>query len=189
TPNDRLSVTLVRFHNPQEYPFVLAAAPNVPGYPGADKFDNYFGTIGYTKIISPSVVNEFHFTAQRDNNALNNPAANLPKPSALGVDVTPDLATGPPQILFDASNLLLGFNINGPADYADTSYDCSDTFWGIRGRHTFQAGASLCFVRSMAVCAGAGAGVASTSTREPSALFVAIRSARSFRMNGRLLPI
>ena len=159
TPNDRLSVTLVRFHNPQDYPFVLAAAPNVPGYPGLDKFDNYFGTIAYTKVISPTIVNELHFTAQRDNNALNSPAVNLPKPADLGVAVTPDLATGPPQILFDASNLLLGFNINGPADYADTSYGYSDTLSFIRGRHTFKAGASLSFVENNAFFAYASNGV------------------------------
>ena len=159
TPNDRLSVTLVRFHNPVAYPFVVGAAPDVPGYPGLSKFDNYFGNIGYTKIISPTVVNEFHFTAQRDNNALNNPAVSRPIPSALGVAVTPDLATGPPQILFDISGLFLGFNINGPADFADTSYVYSDTFSLIKGKHSLKGGASLSFVENNAFFAYAANGV------------------------------
>jgi hypothetical protein len=154
TPSDRLSVTLVKYHNPQDYPFIIGngflSPPNVPGYPGSDLFDNYFGNVAYTKIISPSIVNEFHFTAQRDNNSLNNPAATLPKPSALGINITPDAAIGPTQLLFNASNLGIGFNINGPADYADTTYVYADSLSWIRGKHSIKAGASLGFVENNA---------------------------------------
>jgi len=154
TSTDRLSITLVRFHNPQDYPFTVASGftsvPNVPGYPGADKFDNYFGNIAYTKIISPSVVNEFHFTAQRDNNSLNNPAATLPTPSELGINITSDDAIGPTQIILTASNLGLGFNINGPADYADTTYVYADSLSWIHGKHSFKMGASAGWVQNNA---------------------------------------
>lgn len=154
TSADHLAITLVRFHNPQAYPFTVASGftsvPNVPGYPGADTFDNYFGTIAYTKIISPSVVNEFHFTAQRDNNSLNNPAAKLPIPSQLGINITPDDAIGPTQIILTASNLGLGFNINGPADYADTTYVYADSVSWIHGKHSFKAGASAGWVQNNA---------------------------------------
>ena len=118
---DHLAVTLVRSHNPQDYPFLLSGAPDVPGYPGEDLFNNYFGNIAYTKVISPAAVNEFHFIAQRNYNSLDNPAATLPKPGELGINITPDDAIGPTQILLNASNLQLGFNANGPAYYADTT--------------------------------------------------------------------
>src|SRR3984957_2744455 len=150
TSADRLSVTLVRFHNPYEYPFVQNGAPNVAGFPGNDKFDNYFGNVSYTKVISPTVVNEFHFTAQRDYNSLNNPAAKLPTSNALGIQNTPDVATGPTQMLLYASNLQLGFNINGPAYFADTTYGYQDSVTWNRGKHTFKAGASISWVQNNA---------------------------------------
>ena len=150
TSNDRLAITLVRFHNPYDYPFVQSGAPNVPGYPGDDRFDNYFGNVGYTKVISPTIVNEFHFTAQRNYNSLNNPAAKLPTSNQLGVMNTPDDPTGPAQMLLTASNLQLGFNINGPAYYADTTYGYEDALTWNRGKHTWKAGASLAFVQNNA---------------------------------------
>jgi hypothetical protein len=154
TAADRLSITLVRFHNPQGYPFTVASgftsAPNVPGFPGADLFDNYFGNLAYTKTISPTIVNEFHFTAQHDNNSLNNPAVKLPTPAELGINITPDDAIGPTQMLLNISNLGLGFNINGPADYADTTYSYNDAITWIRGKHTWKAGASLAYVQNNA---------------------------------------
>jgi len=150
TSTDRLSITLVRFHNPYDYPFVQSGAPNVAGFPGNDKFDNYFGNVAYTKVISPTVVNEFHFTAQRDYNSLNNPAIKLPTPAALGIQITPDDATGPSQMLLNASNLQLGFNINGPAYFADTTYGYQDSVTWNRGKHTWKAGASLTYVQNNA---------------------------------------
>ncbi len=158
TSSDRLAITLVRFHNPYDYPFVQNGAPNVAGFPGNDTFDNYFGNVSYTKVISPTVVNEFHFTAQRDYNSLNNPAIKLPTSNELGIQNTPDDATGPTQMLLTASNLQLGFNINGPAYYADTTYGYSDTVSWIRGKHSFKAGASLTFVQNNAFFAFASNG-------------------------------
>jgi hypothetical protein len=150
TSADHLAITLVLFQNPQAYPFVTAGAPDVPGFPGTDRFNNYFGNIAYTKIISPTVVNEFHFIAQRDYNSLNNPAATLPKPDQLGINITPDDAIGPTQILLNASNLQLGFNINGPAYYADTTYNYTDSLTSIRGKHSLKAGFSLAYVQNNA---------------------------------------
>ncbi|HUO31833.1 MAG TPA: TonB-dependent receptor [Bryobacteraceae bacterium] len=158
TAADRLAITLVRFHNPFDYPFVQSGAPNVPGFPGDDTFDNYFGNVGYTKVISPTIVNEFHLTAQRDYNSLNNPAIKLPTSNALGIQNTPDDATGPAMMLLNASNLQLGFNINGPAYYADTTYAYEDSVSWIRGKHSFKAGASLAYVQNNAFFAFASNG-------------------------------
>jgi Carboxypeptidase regulatory-like domain/TonB dependent receptor len=158
TSADRLAITLVRFHNPFDYPFVQNNAPNVAGFPGNDTFDDYFGNVSYTKVISPTVVNEFHFVAQRNFNSLNNPAIKLPTSNQLGVQNTPDDATGPTQMLLYASNLQLGFNINGPAYYADTTYGYADSVSWIRGKHSFKAGASLTFVQNNAFFAYASNG-------------------------------
>src|SRR3989442_3957961 len=140
---DHISVTLSKFHNPQMYPFITGFAPNVPGFPGKSQFDNYFGTISWLRVISPYLVNEAHITVQRDNNQLNDPASQQPGPSALGVNITPDQVTGPPQILLNNSGPQIGFNLNGPARYADTTYLYADTVTWIRGRHAWKVGASF----------------------------------------------
>jgi len=140
---DRFSLTLDKFHNPVEYPFLPGATPNVPGFPGLSEFNNYFGSVGYTRTISTSTLNEFHFTAQRADNRLNFPGKLQPSPSGLGIAITPDQATGPPQVLLEISGPQLGFNVNGPAHYADTTYVLADTFTAIRGHHTLKAGGSL----------------------------------------------
>ena len=149
---DHFTLTMAKFHNPVEYPFLPGVAPNVSGFPGLSEFNNYFGAIGYTRTISPTLLNEFHITAQRDSNRLNVPGTTQPGPSDLGpINVTPDQTTGPPQILLNISGAQIGFNINGPANYADTTYVFSDTFTWTRGRHTFKAGGSLGIVQNNAV--------------------------------------
>ena len=146
---DRFTLTLVKFHNPQKYAFLPGAAPNVPGFPGLMQYNNYFGGLSYLRTLSTTTLNEFHFTAQRNDNLLNFPGAAKPGPSDLGVQITPDQTTGPPQILL-ASGPQIGFNLNGPAHYADTTYLFSDTFTRTRGRHTIKAGGSMGIVQNNA---------------------------------------
>jgi len=151
TQNDRISLTLTKFHNPVAYPFLLSQAPNVPGYPGKNQFDNYFGNLNYTKTVSQTMLNEFHMTAQRAGNSLNFPARQLPGPANLGaVGITPDQVTGPPQILLNVSGPQLGFNINGPAYYADTTYVYADTLSWSKGRHTWKFGGAVGIVQNNA---------------------------------------
>lgn len=148
---DHFTLTMAKFHNPVEYPFLPGVAPNVSGFPGRSEFNNYFGALGYTRTISPTLLNEFHITAQRDSNRLNVPSSTQPGPSDLGVLITPDQTTGPSQILLNISGAQIGFNINGPANYADTTYVFADTFTWTRGRHTLKAGGSLGIVQNNAV--------------------------------------
>lgn len=146
--NDRISLTLTKFHNVLDFPFLPAGlTPNVPGFPGTSKFDNYFGNVAYLRTFSANTINEFHLTAQRANNSLDFPARNLPGPSSLGVAVMPDQTTGPPQIQLAASGVNLGFNGNGPADYADNTYEFSDTFTRVHGKHTLKMGGQLTIVQ------------------------------------------
>jgi hypothetical protein len=150
TQNDRISLTLTKFHNPVAYPFLLSQAPTVSGFPATNQFDNYFGNLNYTKTITQTMLNEFHMTAQRAGNSLNFPARKLPGPADFGVNVTPDQVTGPPQILLNASGPQLGFNINGPAYYADTTYVYVDALSWTRGRHTWKFGGAIGIVQNNA---------------------------------------
>ena len=151
---DRLTYTMSINHNPVYYPFLattsFGSAPNVPGYPGLNRTDQYFGNIGYTRAVSHAMLNEFRFTAQRGEYKLNIPQRQLPGPQDLGVNITPDLITGPPQMLFAASGLQIGFNVNGPARYADTTYGYTDTFFWMRGHHTWKLGISLNIIQNNA---------------------------------------
>ncbi len=127
TAKDHITLTLDKFHNPQEYPFLPGLAPNVPGFPGLSTFGDYFGSVAYTRLFSASTINEFHLTAQRNDNHLNYPGTTLPGPSQLGAAITPDQTTGPPQLLFNGGPQI-GFNLNGPAHFTDTTYMFGDTF-------------------------------------------------------------
>jgi hypothetical protein len=151
---DRLTYSMSINHNPVYYSFLttrsLGSAPNVPGYPGLNRTDEYFGNIGYTRTVSRTMLNEFRFTAQRGEYKLNIPQRQLPGPQDLGINITPDLTTGPPQILFAASGLQIGFNANGPARYADTTYGNTDTFSWMRGHHTWKFGISLNIIQNNA---------------------------------------
>jgi hypothetical protein len=151
---DRLTYTMSINHNPVYYPFLattsFGSAPNVPGYPGLNRTDEYFGNIGYTRTVSQTMLNEFHFTAQRGEYKLNIPQRQLPGPRDLGTNITPDLTTGPPQVLFAASGLQIGFSANGPARFADTTYGYTDTFSWMHGHHTWKFGVSLNIIQNNA---------------------------------------
>ncbi|HXX99457.1 MAG TPA: TonB-dependent receptor, partial [Candidatus Limnocylindrales bacterium] len=154
TVKDRIAYTMSINHNPVTYPFLattsFGSAPNVPGFPGLNRVDEYFGNIGYTRVVSQTTLNEFHFTAQRGEYSLNQPQRKLPGPLALGINITPDDVTGPSQMLFAASGLQIGFNVNGPAKFADTTYGYTDSLTWSRGHHTWKFGGSLNIVQNNA---------------------------------------
>jgi hypothetical protein len=154
TLKDRFTLTLATFKNPVNYPFLtttsLGSAPNVPGYPGLNTFTSYFGSIAYSRTFSQTLLNEFRMTAQTIDNKLNFPQRSLPGPNALGINITPDQVTGPTQMLFANSGLQIGFNINGPANYADTTYSYVDTLSWTKGRNTFKMGGTIGVVQNNA---------------------------------------
>ena len=139
TQKDRLAVTLGALRNPTLNPF--SAEANVAGFPVTTINHRYFSNFAYTRVFSPTLLNEFRFTAQRNNNFQNVPAVTLPKPSALGVGVTPDNPTGPTQLAF-GSGLTLGFSRNGPTTLIDNTFTWSDTVSWMKGSHGLKFGAS-----------------------------------------------
>ena len=145
TSNQRLSLTLVRNHEPQLAPFPTA---NVPGYPALNTADEYFGGITYTSVITPSLLNEVHFTAQR---LLNNSGISpkpLPTATSLGMQITPDVSDGPPTIGFGVEGLTLGIASSSPGRYADTTYSWTDNVsWNV-GNHNFKFGGQFAIVQN-----------------------------------------
>jgi len=148
TPNERLSVTLVSNHNPQLLPFQESAGvatpggqPNVPGFPSLSLYNQYFGGITFTSVITPALINEAHFTAQRALNSSGDPAgAKLPTPTELGMNIRSDINNGPPLIQLAQSGLNLGEVSSFPGSYADTTYAFTDNMSWTKGRHYFKFG-------------------------------------------------
>ena len=133
---DRLSITLGRVDNPTILPF---SAVNAPGFPTSTTSKRYFSNIAYTTVFSPAVLNDFRFTAQRDNQNQSVPARNLPTASQLGIGVTPDNPTGPPRLSF-ASGLSIGFSPQGPTTLINNTFNFYDSLSWVKGKHSMKFG-------------------------------------------------
>jgi outer membrane receptor protein involved in Fe transport len=133
---DKVSATLGSFWGTTLDPFIFA---NVSGFPDMNRTRTYFTNASYSHVFSPSVLNEFRFTFQRNDLNQRVPAANLPTSQQLGIGITPDLATGPTNILFD-TGLALGFSENGPTRLVDNTFAYTDTLSWVKGRHTWKFG-------------------------------------------------
>ena len=137
TQNDHVFVTLGSSRNPQLSPFVFA---NVPGFPNATYANRYLGSANYTKTITPSLLNEFRFTAQRNNVFQAVPAGKAPTPNQLGIGIISDDPTGPTNI--GLTSLSLGYSVQGPTNLIDNTYTWSDTLTWNHGKHNFKGGFS-----------------------------------------------
>ena len=135
---DKLAITLGYLNNPTIQPF---SAVNVPGFPISTTGKRYYANIGYTSVFSARTVNDFHFTAQRDNQNQAVPARQLPTASQLGIAITPDNPTGPPRLSF-ASGMSIGFSPQGPTTLINNTFTTSDTISWVKGNHSMKFGGS-----------------------------------------------
>jgi outer membrane receptor protein involved in Fe transport len=135
TTKDHLMVTLGASRNPTLNPFATA---NVSGFPDNYFVNRYSGTVAYTRTFSPTLINEFRFSAQR--NALKNaiPATSLPTATKLGINQISDDPTGPPNLSF--TSLSTGFSVQGPTTEFDNTYNWSDALTWVHGRHSLKTG-------------------------------------------------
>jgi hypothetical protein len=134
TEKDKITVTLSSSRNP-------ILTPGNPTYPYVGNNDRYAGTVSYIKTISPTMLNEFRFTAQRNNGLQASPATTLPKPNALGINIISDDPSGPTNLGFN-SGLTTGFSPQGPTHLIDNTYIWSDVFTMTKGRHGLKMGFS-----------------------------------------------
>jgi hypothetical protein len=138
TEKDRLSATIGGSRNPTLVPFPLSGAP---GFASLDGRNNYFTNLAYTRTFTPSLLNEFRFTTQRNNILQDQPASSAPGPSALGfTNITPDQTTGPPILFFDSTGLDVGFSPQGPTHEIQNAFIYSDVLSWTHGKHTWKFG-------------------------------------------------
>src|ERR1700688_1424443 len=136
---DKLTVTLGGIRNPQLNPFQFAT---VPGFGNTTQNNSYFGNLAYSRTISPKMVNEFRILIQRNNVLQDAPATKLPTAAGLGIGITPDQPTGPPNILFD-NGMSLGFSEQGPTRLVNNTFGFTDTLSYIHGRNNFKMGGGI----------------------------------------------
>ncbi len=79
------------------------ANANVPGYYSEVTFNQtYSGNITYTHTFTPTLFNELRVSvAAPPPPSYRAPIASLPSPASLGIQITPDLTTGPTNLDFD----------------------------------------------------------------------------------------
>src|SRR5580704_7436103 len=136
---DKISATIGLNRTPFSNPFPFAT---VPGFGSLTVANYYYTNIGYTRVFSPTLLNEFHFVSHRSNYLADTPANHLPPPSAFGVAVTPDVPTGPTNLLFD-TGLAIGNSENGPTRYVENTFSWTDSVSWTRGKHNWKFGAGF----------------------------------------------
>jgi len=141
TARDKITTTLGGHKDKTLDPYEFAS---VNGYPNTNTVNNYFASIAYTRTLSNTMLNEFRFTAQRDlvNQEFVSGANGAQNASTLGVGITPDQPTGPPNLWFD-NNLYVGYSEQGPTTLANDTFSYVDTFSWVKGKHNWKFGAGF----------------------------------------------
>ncbi len=129
----------------------------VPGFPnhGAENF--YFVNLSYTRLFTPTVLNEFHFVYHRTNDRYSltgagsaPPTYSAVTPQALGDagstanpgGIFPDLVTGPPVIYMD-NGFAIGPSIQGPTRLIENTYAWTDAVSWTQGKNNWRFGAGF----------------------------------------------
>jgi hypothetical protein len=139
TPKDRLSVTLGWSKQIVVNPYANA---NVNGFSNETDTKKYYAAANYVKTFSASLLNDFRFTAQRNNNFQSVPVQKLPAPAELGIGIISDHPTGPSVLVF-SSGMTAGFSNQGPTALIDNTFTWNDTLSWLKGAHTFKTGATF----------------------------------------------
>lgn len=136
---DTLSATFTAHDQETTNPFGNAS---VSGYSAANYGQTYSGSINYIHVFTPSILNEARVTAVRTTPSQDIPLGPLSKvtPADLGINITPDLVTGPPILYFYGTGLSTGFSGGGPTTFANTVYAYYDNLSWTKGKHTMKYG-------------------------------------------------
>src|SRR5437667_6442696 len=110
TPKDRISATFGYSTLTQLNPFTVSTSNNwVAGFPNQTQTKPYYLALNYVRTFSPSLLNDFRLTGQRNNTFQAVPTKKLPTAADLGIGITSDDPTGPPILRFATSDTYMGF--------------------------------------------------------------------------------
>jgi hypothetical protein len=137
---DKISATLGLN---KTYNYNSLDASSVAGYPSISRANYYFLNLEYTRIFSPTLLNEFHFVAHRSNYISDVEAkASTFNDSDLGINVTPDITTGPTNIYFD-TGFYIGPSENGPTRYLENTFSWTEALSWTKGKNNWKFGAGF----------------------------------------------
>ena len=151
---DALSAFYIFDDQPQIYPFQIihgaSSGGDVPvgsGFSNAQRFQT--GSLSWTRTISPTMVNEFRFAANRSATFQSVPTDKT-TPAALGFSaVNPDDPAGAaPPLMYVNGSFTLGPSPQGPTKLHDVTFQYQDTLSWTRGRHDLKFGVDLRWVRN-----------------------------------------
>ena len=136
---DKISATVGLNRPPftTAYPFATVA-----GFPSKTPSNYYFTNIEYTRVFSPTLLNEFHFVTHRSNYVGDVPGRQLPTSNSLGIGINSDQATGPTNLFFD-TGLAIGMSENGPSRFVENTFSWTDAVSWTHGRHNWKFGAGF----------------------------------------------
>lgn len=137
---NKISISLGGFRNPVLNPFVYSTGP---GFPNTGFTHNYILNGTYYHTFNPNVVNEFRGFTQRSNTSQDAIGRKLPSAADLGIGITPDNPTGPPNLNFNNGSAEYGFSVQGPTSLIDNTFGFLDTVSWVRGRHNMKFGGGL----------------------------------------------
>jgi hypothetical protein len=151
---DTLSAFYILDDQPQTFPFEVVKGASTGGdVPVGSGFTNsqryQTGSISWTRTISPTMLNELRFSADRVA-TFDSVPTDTTSPSALGFQtVTPDdpKGTAPPAISVSGA-FNLGPSPQGPTKIHDVTFQYQDTFSWTRGKHSLKFGADLRWIRN-----------------------------------------
>lgn len=122
------------------FSFSSGLGANVPGFPDNRLTNTYYGAVTYTHLFTASLINELRVNAQRNNLLSYQPVGNQPTVTELGVQITPDQATGPALLSFNGSGLSVGYSPNGPTNLIDNTYALTDNVSWVKSGHNLKFG-------------------------------------------------
>jgi hypothetical protein len=152
---DTISGVYLFDDSPDFFPFQIVKGASTGGdvpvgsaFSDAKRFQT--GSLTWTHTISPSMVNEFRFAANRAA-TLQAVPQDTTSPQALGfTNVSPDdpAGTAPPLMFIDPLNLNLGPSPQGPTKLHDATFQYQDTISLTRGKHNLKFGTDLRWIRN-----------------------------------------
>ncbi len=151
---DTLSAFYIFDDQPQVWPFEIlngaSTGGDVPvgsGFTDARRYQT--GSISWTRTISPTMLNELRFAANR-RATFDAVPMDKTSPSALGfTTVIPDDPAGTaPPVVSIGGGPTLGPSPQGPTKEHDVTFQYQDTFSWTKGRHSLKFGADLRWIRN-----------------------------------------
>ena len=137
--NNKVSISLGGNRNPVVNSFQYSTGP---GFPNGGFNHNYILNGTFYHTFTPNVVNEFRGFTQRASVLQDSIGRKLPTATDLGIGVTPDNPTGPPNLYF-GNGAQYGFSVGGPTTFANNTFGFLDTVSWVRGRHNMKFGGGL----------------------------------------------